>query len=652
MKRRTPTVVIFNMLVLQFWARGVESYHIWPRLHIFEKRLIGGSWSRAHSSGFANPTLNHLTGWKQSNLGCTKREFHYSSVGNLTEPEEKLHPFQECWGTTSFAVNPSEDENIDVILQGLNSPAPQAFFVLDRAIKAGASGDYDSFEFSLKECSYLIKRGWKLVVQKTEFSDATVPGIPWTLLPPDSSDMIASDHMENSSTLMTISAGSSGPNACQLSAQALTIVSNSADAQEPIDDNAIEALVGAMVKRLKLTLGTDIRGRTSADMAFNLCLAGIQNDFLYDALTKISQLEMERVGRRPSRRPKDILHVVEKLAAAGIKGQEVEKVYQMAASSLVEKDQYPETLQLLSIPGRLDLLSPRPLLWLWRYSSRLQKPSLQAYRAKTNTTWWHQFDDPTLPLVIDVGCGLGVSLIGLASHSKSDDYVAAPSDLSSSLHDVDLTKCNYLGGDLNEATVRFANSITSRWNLTDRLHFIQASAEDMLDQMEESNYPGELSLVLIQFPSPWRIKKKGQGNTQLPTGPEDGFMVSPSLMKKISKLLHSNKKSNYLLLQTNCEDVAVALCDRARDIGLVSVSAVHPVTSPAVHGGRLTERTMEWIRLGGERAIGPEWSAKPILPERCSTETEVACEIQGTPVHRCLFNTKEIANNSLSNSST
>lgn len=89
-------------------------------------------------------------------------------------------------------------------------------------------------------------------------------------------------------------------------------------------------------------------------------------------------------------------------------------------------------------------------------------------------------------------------------------------------------------------------------------------------------------------------------------------------------------------MQTNCEDVAVALRDRASDVGLISVPAIHPVTSPAEQG-RLPERTIEWIRNGGERAVGPEWSTEPLLPERCATETEVACEIQGTPVHRCLF---------------
>jgi SAM-dependent methyltransferase len=619
---------IFKMIALQWWARGIQSYHMPSSFEFFGNRLVIASRRRV-SSTLVCATSDGF-GWKHSHLRCTSRNYYYSSLGDCTD---NLAPFEECWETTTLAVNPSDDENIDNILQGLNSPAPQSFFVLDRAIKIYAKTDNASFEFALQECSYLIKPGWKLVVHKPNHNGIDFPGIPWTLLPPSSTEL--DDFGENYSTLV-VSEGSSGPNACQLSAEALLIVSEASDTQQPIDDNAIETLVDAMVERLKLTLGTDIRGRTSADIAFNICLAGIQDEFLFDTLTKIARLEMERVGHRPSRRAKDILHVVEKLAAAGVKGAEVERVYQLAAKSLAAKDLYPEIVKLLSTPGQLDLLSPRPLLWLWRYSSRLQKPSVQAFKA-SSTAWWHQFQDPTRPLIIDVGCGLGVSLIGLASQSNDKEPVH-PSDTSVIFQDIDLTQCNYLGGDLNEATVRFANTISSRWNLSGKLQFIQASAEDMLDQIEHhSNYPGGLSLVLIHFPSPWRLKK-GNGNSQLPTGPDDGFMVSATLMEKISQLLKKNRRarSSYLLMQTNCEDVAVALRDRASDVGLISVPAIHPVTSPAEQG-RLPERTIEWIRNGGERAVGQEWSTEPLLPERCATETEVACEIQGTPVHRCLF---------------
>eukprot|EP00980_Cylindrotheca_fusiformis_P018024 scaffold5756_cov99-Cylindrotheca_fusiformis.AAC.8 len=606
MNQRTS---VFNLLYSiamffpSFWARhGVlQSYHLAAGLDVLGTRVIRAS-PRGISPTFLSPAVART---KQSHLHCVTRDFYHSRVDGCTEKE--LVPFEECWKTTSLAVNPSGDENIDIILQGLNSPAPQSFFVLDRAIKTHANLDFDSFEFALRECSYLIKRGWKLMIKRPKSHGDFLQEIPWTLLPPSSKAVAVDNHHdggEGSSPSWIIIPSSddagSGPNACQLSIEVLSIVSKAADAQQPIDEAAIESLVHAMVERLQLTLGTDIRGRTSADTAFHICLAGIQNEFLYDALTKIARLEMERVGQRQSRRAKDILQVVEKLAAAGIRGPEVEEVYQLAGKSLAskvkeERDQYPEMVEQLSSgrPGRFNLLSPRPLLWLWRYSSRLQKPSVEkaASKATVNnnnniSSWWQSFEDPSRPLVIDIGCGLGVSLIGLASHQKNRTSTTSTSSTphSSLLPEEDVleftnNKCNYLGGDLNQATVRFANSVSSRWNLTDRLCFVQSSAGDLLESSFLEGYPGRLSLVLIQFPSPWRLggPKKQKGNSQLPSGPDDGFMVSTTLLNQISKVFARTNEKGYLLLQTNCEDVAVTLRDRITQFGgLEAVPARYP----------------------------------------------------------------------------
>jgi hypothetical protein len=106
-------------------------------------------------------------------------------------------------------------------------------------------------------------------------------------------------------------------------------------------------------------------------------------------------------------------------------------------------------------------------------------------------------------------------------------------------------------------------------------------------------------------------------------------------MRQTAKLL---KKSGggHLLLQSNCEDVAVTMRNVATNVGMTCIDAVRPVTS-LDDGGRLPQRTQEWIRLGGERAIGPEWSSVSLLPARCTTETEVACELENTPIHRCLM---------------
>mmetsp|Transcript_32192 Transcript_32192/g.78223 ORF Transcript_32192/g.78223 Transcript_32192/m.78223 type:complete len:142 (+) Transcript_32192:1104-1529(+) len=138
-------------------------------------------------------------------------------------------------------------------------------------------------------------------------------------------------------------------------------------------------------------------------------------------------------------------------------------------------------------------------------------------------------------------------------------------------------------------------------------------------------------------------------------------MVSKALMAKIAEiLLHSKNKNNghdgdcYFLLQTNCEDVALVLRDRAKEVGLTLVPSLDPVVATTSSSNeeeeqrlRIPERTVEWLKLmnmnnngedsSPERAVGPEWSRTALLPPKCATETEVACTIQGSPVHRCLF---------------
>jgi hypothetical protein len=177
---------------------------------------------------------------------------------------------------------------------------------------------------------------------------------------------------------------------------------------------------------------------------------------------------------------------------------------------------------------------------------------------------------------------------------------------------------------------------------------------------------------MIQFPTPFRLATKKNtteygGNGQLPTHATSGFMVTPALLQKFRTLLQNyspkkNKDDNdgpYLLLQSNCEDVlAVAMRDMALEIGgMECVEARFLTVSPGDddfttpppsfddkninNRGLPTKRTLAWIEVGGERPIGPEWSAEAFLPRYGRSETEVACEFHGTPVHRCLLRVKQ-----------
>jgi SAM-dependent methyltransferase len=554
----------------------------------------------------------------------------FSCIGAKVEDTD---PLEECWKANTWSMNPLNYSAVDQVLQRLHSPAPQSLYVIDRALRLAQESTTatESLGSTLEACAYLIKPGYHFVTRKGITRPVLIPGKDWNVT--SSTEPVASGW----TTVNTIP----GDNTLQIASKVLSLVMAASQAQTPVDEVEIDHLVDLCEQRLFTTLGTDIRGRTAADTAFTLALAGVTRESLYLTLTKIARLEFERVGKRPSRRSKDILQAIERLAAAGLKGAEVEEVYRVAADCLAAKTEkkHMDVVETLATPSDFDLLSPRPLLWLWRFSARQTKARNETstedevdhrVTSISKSDWLHKYSDTSRPLIVDIGCGLGVSLLGLAT-LQSAGRAKEASDL---LGDVAIGDCNYLGGDLSGLATRFGQGIATRWNLQDKLQYTYASAEDLLNQID-AVYPGPVALILIQFPTPYRLVGKEVGNTQLPTDLNSGFMANESVMRQTAKLL---KKSGggHLLLQSNCEDVAVTMRNVATNVGMTCIDAVRPVIS-LDDGERLPQRTQEWIRLGGERAIGPGWSSVSPLPARCTTETEVACELQNTPIHRCLM---------------
>jgi hypothetical protein len=173
------------------------------------------------------------------------------------------------------------------------------------------------------------------------------------------------------------------------------------------------------------------------------------------------------------------------------------------------------------------------------------------------------------------------------------------------------------------------------------------SAESFMENLIQS-YPGSINVCLIQFPTPYQLKpanaeSETNGNSQLPTSARDGFMVTEKLLQLVHQSL--SETNGRLLIQSNCEDVAVYMRDVAstsvgfavenidRDI-LQSQSETFPSLNTAQ---RIPQRTADWIAMGGERAEGSGWSKVPILHRDGATETEVSCVLNGTPVHRCVL---------------
>ena len=548
--------------------------------------------------------------------------------------DDDKDPYYECWAANSWSVNPHGDVAIDSILQKLHSPAPQSFHVIQRALLLSNETNLSSQDV-FEMLSYLLKDECQFAMRNRP-STHWIPGVDWNILSETKQEPADDDWkripMQSNNYTSTM----------RIADHILSLVLDASEAQQPVDQAEIDRQANLLEKRLNLTLGTDIRGRTSADAAFTLALAGVKKEYIYQTMAKISLLEMERVKKRSSRRAKDVIHVVEKLAASGLKGADVKAIYKLAAECLALKDAKQDSVETLNKnPQKFDLLSPRPLMWLWRFSARQPKArETRSSVAETRHTPMlivpysmdrvKRFDDISRPLVIDVGCGMGVSLLGLASLSRQQTRSLATAKL---LKDRDWNDCTYLGGDLSQLAVRFGRGITDRWRLDDRLQFVCAPADRFLREVE-SVYPNQVALVLIQFPTPYRLANKQDGNNQLPSNAESGFMVSRAVMQQIANLLA--KSGGRLLLQSNCEDVAITMRDTALKCGLKCIPSSQPVTR-LTDKGRLPQRTEEWILLGGERAIGPEWSEAPLLPSRCATETEIACEIKRTPVHRCLL---------------
>ena len=469
-------------------------------------------------------------------------------------------------------------------------------------------------------------------------------------------------------------------NVLQLAHAALGMAVSASEQGVDIDKTIMDSLIGRAENRLQTLkqrrfLSTflpgaassvgELHGRKSADALLWFALAGVRSDdgTLFDDLVDISTAELERFGMNTSCRGKDVLHIIERVAMAGVIGYSTERLYHVAADCLEYKMEststaneeddggldYRRIIQSLR-DNSFGLHSNRPLLGLWRFSTRQRKQREFFYNAArhfdssfnvpTPSTdvgrsnlydWSAMFDNPTRPLVVDVGCGFGVSLLGLAK-----DNVNCPSS------EIKTTECNFLGVDLSRIAIGYAQGVCDRLNI-DGLKFVVDSAEECLNIISKS-YPGEVSCIMIQFPTPYKFSggnaeedsdvsvAKGGFNSQLPESPSDNFMVSKNLLCQIHNML--SKHNGQILIQSNCEDVAVHMRNSAIKVGFQPTSASkNPVTAL----NAVTQRAQMWVETGGERAIGQDWSAQQLLPSNGKTETEVACLLDNKPVHRCLL---------------
>ena len=396
---------------------------------------------------------------------------------------------------------------------------------------------------------------------------------------------------------------------------------------------------------------TRLSGRTAADAAFWFAMSGIVDTALYELLVQVLTKELLRFGIRSSCRYKDIIDIVTRCAAAGIRDvPQLEDIVQQCLQNkaLSKKD--------IPIPSPyFNLHSNECSILIWHFSTRQRKQrtflqtaskhyfsevvtqnanhdteehqSIAAAKdrdkethptfginctsdgrsadsvhehdddnSRSNTIFqWHEmFSDPTRPLIIDVGCGMGISLLGLASLPPPSDKNMTDSrsiNDESAHNQFPYHLCNYIGVDLSSLSINYANGIAQRWNIHDRIVFVVDEAEHFLDQVLFSNYPGPIQRIFIQFPTPYRLSallndtnsdsdthmddsmddeddddddsenvgfvtnvdtiihpttetQRRGGNMQLPASIRNGgFMVTSELLNKVSQLLSTAQQS-------------------------------------------------------------------------------------------------------------
>lgn len=189
-----------------------------------------------------------------------------------------------------------------------------------------------------------------------------------------------------------------------------------------------------------------------------------------------------------------------------------------------------KTIEAL-LSGNYNLLSEMPLRCLWTHTSHLKKHGRQflfdadavsitaatsrgASRKRqrsvnsvivscnsallNNATLEpisNYFADPSLPLVIDIGCGYGATLIGLCYDQQLSESASR-------------RNLNFLGCDMSSGCIRYAQGISVRWKLHSNCSFVVSEGGELLEWVHKT-YPGRVEWIILQFPTPFAFSAHG-----------------------------------------------------------------------------------------------------------------------------------------------
>ncbi|CAE7657279.1 unnamed protein product, partial [Symbiodinium sp. CCMP2456] len=358
-------------------------------------------------------------------------------------------------------------------------------------------------------------------------------------------------------------------------------------------------------------------GRQAADLAIVLALAGCADQSLFDELGSITKKEIDRVAGKSALIT--MQQIVEKCAAAGYRQCDYPQLFHAGLSAL-QRLNCPNSSGLTDLKkGVYSLHSERPLRWLFRHATRQGRKSIPPVEAADLSESVKALSSGTQSLVVDLGCGFGVSSLGLA-----------------------VSGFGVLAVDASAHCVGFARSVAKRWRLSPRkLGIVHADAEQALLTVTKE-YLGNVSWVLINFPTPFaNLDSNGSdafssGNSHLPRSiSSDDFMANKRMIRAARDCLLKRGGSGMLLVQSNVEDLAVSLRDLAEADGWEAVvdGSLGPEVSKD-HASWRSRRQKQHELRGGGRALGPGWLASSPLPRLATTETEAHYMAEQMSIHR------------------
>jgi SAM-dependent methyltransferase len=374
----------------------------------------------------------------------------------------------------------------------------------------------------------------------------------------------------------------------------------------------------------------EMTGRKYADIAFNFAMAGVDDGDLFRLLVEGHTSEISRFGHRKSCGVMDLVQMTEKLACAGVLDQ---SMYKLVATLVRGKDDFSMCGSLAALEsGRYSLLSDHPLRILWRFAAKQSKygrqraiPSSDKPQSSSavdpgsdddvddleddeggaesggggaaeaspdaggdflSLSLADMFHDPSLPLVLDLGCGYGVAQLGLCVGSLIPDGSEFPGQFFSYIardyvdeaaakrqrvgFDAARRGLNFLGCDMSTRAVAYASGVSRRWGLGGRCVFLRGDVVEFMKwlhcELNKGAYSGAIGWISVNFPTPYSQQlmpdvietylrrvcggcggedKHGsagtrqggavQGNSQLPVQLSH-FMTTPSLISLCGQL--------------------------------------------------------------------------------------------------------------------